>query len=108
MCPLSSTSSIAYQPGDAPGQALDWAIQALAKAGTLSIIGIYPPTQREFPIGEAMNKNLTIKMRSCNHREYIPHLLGLIASGAIDPLKILTKTKPMGSVISAYEAFDAR
>ncbi|MGY3452008.1 zinc-dependent alcohol dehydrogenase [Bradyrhizobium sp. USDA 4353] len=104
----AETHAHAYKPGDAPGQALDWAVQALAKAGTLSIIGVYPPTQREFPIGEAMNKNLTIKMGNCNHRKYIPHLLDLIASGAIDPLKILTRTEPMGSVISAYEAFDAR
>src|SRR3954447_262930 len=34
----------AYRPGDGPEQVLDWAVQALAKAGTLSIIGVYPPT----------------------------------------------------------------
>ena len=27
-----------------PSQALRWAVEALAKAGTLSIIGVYPPT----------------------------------------------------------------
>ncbi|KPF96725.1 alanine acetyltransferase [Rhodopseudomonas sp. AAP120] len=97
-----------YKPGDAPEQALDWAVQALAKAGTLSIIGVYPPTKRTFPIGEAMNKNLTIKMGNCNHRKYIPHLLDLVASGAIDPQQLLTKHEPLGSVIEAYEAFDSR
>lgn len=97
-----------YKPGDAPEQALDWAVQALAKAGTLSIIGVYPPTERTFPIGEAMNKNLTIKMGNCNHRKYIPHLLDLVASGAIDPQQLLTKHEPLGSVIAAYEAFDSR
>jgi threonine dehydrogenase-like Zn-dependent dehydrogenase len=102
------SSKHSYKPGDAPEQALDWAVQALAKAGTLSIIGVYPPTQRTFPIGEAMNKNLTIKMGNCNHRAYIPHLLDLVASGTIDPLKILTKIEPIGSVIEAYEAFDSR
>jgi threonine dehydrogenase-like Zn-dependent dehydrogenase len=98
----------AYRPGDGPEQVLDWAVQALAKAGTLSIIGVYPPTQRSFPIGEAMNKNLTVKMGNCHHRKYIPHLLDLIASGTLDPLKILTKTEPMAAVLGAYEAFDAR
>jgi threonine dehydrogenase-like Zn-dependent dehydrogenase len=102
------SSNHTYGPGDGPEQALDWAVQSLAKAGTLSIIGVYPPTARTFPIGEAMNKNLTIKMGNCNHRAYIPHLLDLVASGTIDPLKILTKTEPMGAVIDAYEAFDAR
>ncbi len=64
-----------WKPGDAPEQVLNWAVQALAKAGTLSIVGVYPPTQHQFPIGEAMNKNLTLRMGNCHHRKYIPHLL---------------------------------
>ena len=98
----------AWKPGDAPSQALDWAVQALAKAGTLSIIGVYPPTHRDFPIGQAMNKNLSIKMGNCNHRKYIPHLLDLVASGTIDPTAILSKVEPMRSAIDAYVAFDER
>src|SRR4051794_19223521 len=43
--------------GDAPSQALSWAVEALAKAGQLSIVGVYPPTDKVFPIGQAMNKN---------------------------------------------------
>jgi threonine dehydrogenase-like Zn-dependent dehydrogenase len=38
----------------------------------------------------------------------IPHLLDLIASGVIDPVKILTKVEAMEKVIAAYEAFDSR
>jgi len=55
--------------GDAPSQALRWAVEAVAKAGTISIIGVYPPQMESFPIGAAMNKNLTIKMGNCNHRK---------------------------------------
>jgi threonine dehydrogenase-like Zn-dependent dehydrogenase len=40
-----------WQPGDAPAQALEWAVDALAKTGTLSIIGVYPPTQKDFRSG---------------------------------------------------------
>ena len=97
-----------WKPGDAPNQVLDWAVGALAKAGTLAIIGVYPPTQKQFPIGQAMNRNLTIKMGNCNHRKYIPHLLDLVAGDVIDPTKILTKVEPMKNVIEAYQAFDAR
>ena len=97
-----------WVPGDAPGQALQWAVGALAKAGTLSIIGVYPPTMTDFPIGEAMNKNLTIKMGNCPHRKYAPHLVELVRTGAVDPVKILTQMEPMSDAISAYEAFDKR
>ncbi|MEX5695060.1 glutathione-dependent formaldehyde dehydrogenase, partial [Pseudomonas syringae] len=45
-----------WQPGDEPAQALQWAVEALAKAGTLSIIGVNPAGFDNFPIGTAMNK----------------------------------------------------
>ncbi|MEH3144023.1 MAG: zinc-binding dehydrogenase [Methylobacterium frigidaeris] len=98
----------AWKPGDAPSRALDWAVAALAKAGTLAIVGVYPPSLRDCPIGEAMNKNLTLRMGNCHHRKYIPHLLDLVASGTIDPVKLLTVVEPMQGAIAAYEAFDAR
>src|SRR5581483_3121472 len=60
-----------WHPGDAPSLALSWAVDALAKAGTLSIIGVYADKSRVFPIGVAMNKNLTIKAGNCNHRKYL-------------------------------------
>ncbi|HET6158207.1 MAG TPA: zinc-dependent alcohol dehydrogenase [Dongiaceae bacterium] len=97
-----------WVPGDAPSQALRWAIDALAKAGTLSIVGVYPPNANSFPIGKAMNKNLTLNMGNCHHRKYIPLLIQLIRSGAVDPTEILTQAEPLVGAIEAYEAFDRR
>jgi threonine dehydrogenase-like Zn-dependent dehydrogenase len=97
-----------FVPGDAPTQALMWAVEALAKAGTLSIIGVYPPTVQTFPIGQAMNKNLTIRMGNCNHRKYIPHLIDLVSSGVVDPQALLTQEQALSDAIEAYEAFDSR
>ncbi|MFM0630820.1 zinc-dependent alcohol dehydrogenase [Paraburkholderia xenovorans] len=97
-----------WRPGDAPSQALQWAVQALAKAGTLSIIGVYPPTDSFFPIGMAMNKNLTIRMGNCNHRKYVPALLEMVRTGKIDPSKILTQCESMDNAIDAFKAFDER
>jgi threonine dehydrogenase-like Zn-dependent dehydrogenase len=34
-------------------------------------LGVYPPAAQAFPLGEAMNKNLTVNMGNCNHRRYI-------------------------------------
>jgi threonine dehydrogenase-like Zn-dependent dehydrogenase len=97
-----------WVPGQAPSQAQQWAVQALAKAGTLSIIGVYPPADNFFPIGAAMNKNLTIRMGNCNHRKYIPDLIELVRSGAFDPTAIITQREGMQSVIDAYKEFDLR
>jgi threonine dehydrogenase-like Zn-dependent dehydrogenase len=97
-----------WHPGNAPSQVLDWAVQAVCKAGTIGIIGVYPQTATTFPIGRAMMRNLTINMGNCNHRKYIPHLLDLVRSGAVDPASILTQVRPMTDVISAYRQFDQR
>ncbi len=95
-----------WHPGDAPEQALEWAVDAVDKAGTVSIIGVYPETMTSFPIGKAMNKNLTLKMGNCNHRRYIPDLVELVRTGVIDPRRVLTKVEPLLSAIDAYKHFD--
>jgi len=94
--------------GDAPSQALMWAVQSLAKGGTLGVIGVYPQTAMFFPIGTAMDKQLTINMGNCNHRKYLPTLVRLVASGAINPAAILTQVEPLTSAIEAYKLFDER
>lgn len=97
-----------WHPGEAPGQALLWAVTSLAKAGTLSIVGVYPETMQSFPLGQAMMKNLTVKAGSCNHRRYIPELIRLVQSNQIDPRTILTQREPLVSAIDAYKTFDER
>ena len=97
-----------WVPGDAPSQALRWALSSLAKAGGLAIIGVYPPTDETFPIGMAMNKNITMRMGNCNHRKYLPKLVDMVRSGRVDPMKVLTQREPLMSAIDAYQVFDER
>jgi threonine dehydrogenase-like Zn-dependent dehydrogenase len=108
IAPEASPNGSQWRPGDAPSQVLIWAVDALAKAGTLSIIGVYPQALRSFPIGQAMNKNLTINMGNCNHRKYIPTLIDMVRSGEVGPVGILTQHEALGSAIDAYKAFDER
>jgi threonine dehydrogenase-like Zn-dependent dehydrogenase len=108
IAPDASPDGKNWHPGDGPSQALLWAVDALAKAGTLAIIGVYSGNSRTFPVGDAMNKNLTVKMGNTPHRKYIPDLLRLIRSGAVDVAPLLTRHEPMTSAIDAYKAFDTR
>ena len=93
---------------DAPTQANWWAIESLAKAGTLGIIGVYPPTDIYFPIGFAMNKNFTINMGNGNHPRYIPRLLAMVESGVVDPEQMVTQHEPLRDALDAYKQFDLR
>lgn len=97
-----------WVPGDAPSQAQRWAVEAVAKAGTLGVIGVYPPQFDSFPLGLAMNRNLTVRLGNCNHRRYVPALLSRIAAGAADPTTVLTRPESIDGVLDAYRAFDRR
>ena len=108
IAPKTNTKNGNWVPGDGPSQVLEWAIESLAKAGTLSIIGVYPEAAKAFPIGVAMNKNLTINMGNCNHRKYEPMLVDLVRNGTVDPTTVLTQVEPMMDAIEAYKAFDKR
>jgi threonine dehydrogenase-like Zn-dependent dehydrogenase len=94
--------------GNAPSLALEWAVGAVAKAGTIGIIGVYPPTDHSFPIGEAMNKNLTINAGNCNHRRYLPELIDIVASGRMSLSPNVSHALAFDEVVGAYEAFDHR
>jgi len=97
-----------WKPGDAPRQALDWAVELAAKAGSIGIIGVYPSGFNDFPIGQAMNKNLTMRMGNCNHRRYLPRLLDLVLTGAVDPTAFITQHEKPTSAVDAYRSFDLR
>ena len=88
-------------------RAFSWAVEPLAKAGTLSIVGVYPDAAQTFPVGTAMIKNLTIRMGNCHHRKYIPRLIELVQSGADDPSKILTHIAPLMNLLPDGKHDDA-
>jgi threonine dehydrogenase-like Zn-dependent dehydrogenase len=98
----------AWAPGDAPSLAAQWAVQAVAKAGTVGVIGVYPQTVTSYPFGQAMMKNLTVKAGNCHHRKYIPELLNLVVSGTVDPAQLLTRREPVTDVLAAYREFQDR
>ncbi|EME23086.1 alcohol dehydrogenase catalytic domain-containing protein [Rhodococcus triatomae] len=97
-----------WVPGNAPSLPLRWATRAVAKAGTIGIIGVYPPPFDAFPIGEMMGRNLTVQAGNCNHRRYIPRLLAMIAAGSLDPTAWITQQREPTAALDAYKQFDTR
>jgi len=108
VAPKTNVKDGNWEPGDAPSIVLRWMVEAVAKAGRISIIGVYSEAVKHFPIGEAMNKNLTVKMGNCHHRKYIPKLVDLVRANVIDPTQVLTQIGPLTSALDAYKNFDKR
>jgi threonine dehydrogenase-like Zn-dependent dehydrogenase len=88
--------------------ALTWCIDAVRKAGNVSVVGVYGPPWNLLPIGTAMNKGLTLRMNQCNVRRYMPRLLEHIREGRIDAKSIITHRFPLKEAPEAYELFEKK
>lgn len=106
--PDASPKGDQWVPGNAPSLTAQWAVRAAAKAGSIGVVGVYPPGFSSFPIGEAMNKNLTVKMGNCPHRRYVPRLLTMVASGSVEPTRFITQHEAPTAAVDAYQSFDRR
>lgn len=108
VAPVQNPHDGNWIPGDGPSQVLRWAVPAVAKAGLISIIGVYTELLDAFPIGQAMGKNLTVTMGNCNHRKYFPKLLDWVKNGQVDLRPFLTQHKPFSEIVECYKHFDKR
>ncbi|MBL8949499.1 MAG: glutathione-dependent formaldehyde dehydrogenase [Myxococcaceae bacterium] len=85
--------------------ALQWAINSVRKGGTISIVGVYGPTLNMVPIGNAMNKGLTLRMNQASVKRHLPKLIEHIQAGRIDPKQIITHRVPLEEAAEAYHIF---
>lgn len=108
VAPEQNPAGDTWVAGDAPSQAARWAVELVAKAGTIGTIGVYPPQFESYPFGMAFNKNLTLRTGNCNHRRYLPKLVDLVANGTLDLTPIVTKWNETVDAVEAYERFDRR
>jgi threonine dehydrogenase-like Zn-dependent dehydrogenase len=69
---------------------------------------LYPDGFKDFDLGKAFGKNITVRMGDCNHRRYLPELIRLVANGTMNPSRILTQRTQFTGVIDAYEQFERR
>ncbi|BDC34214.1 glutathione-dependent formaldehyde dehydrogenase [Candidatus Dependentiae bacterium Noda2021] len=108
VAPRTNPDGKNWIPGSGPSQALNWAVKSVAKCGTISIIGVYADESRSFLIGDAMNKNLVVRMGNCNHRAYFPQLLEWVLQKKINLVPFISHRVPLSAAVNAYKHFDVR
>jgi threonine dehydrogenase-like Zn-dependent dehydrogenase len=88
--------------------ALHWAINSVRKGGNVSIVGVYGPTFNAVPIGNALNKGLTLRMNQASVKRHLPRLIEHIQAGRINPREIITHRVPLEEVSDAYHIFSSK
>ena len=82
-----------------------WAINSVRKGGTVSIVGVYGPTLNMIPLGNAINKGLTLRMNQAAVKRHLPKLIEHVQAGRIDPKQIITHRVPLSEIAEAYHLF---
>ncbi|WP_400163542.1 zinc-dependent alcohol dehydrogenase [Brevibacillus sp. TJ4] len=88
--------------------ALIIASQAVRKGGTIQITGVYGGRYNGFPLGDIMQRNVTISAGQAPVIHYMPHMYELVASGKVDPGDIITHVLPLSEAKRGYEVFDTK
>lgn len=85
--------------------ALHWAINSVKKGGVVSIVGVYGPTGNLVPIGNVLNKGITIRANQASVKRLLPRLIEHVQSGVINPKALITHRIPLEEVADAYRIF---
>ncbi|MBO9567727.1 MAG: glutathione-dependent formaldehyde dehydrogenase [Cellulomonas iranensis] len=88
--------------------ALNWAIDAVRKGGTVSVMGAYGPMFSAVKFGDAMNKGLTLRMNQTPVKRQWPRLLEHIRAGHLRPRDVVTHRFALDDVAEAYHVFSAK
>lgn len=88
--------------------ALHWAINSVKKGGIVSIVGVYGPTGNLIPIGNVVNKGLTIRANQASVKRLLPKLIEHVMAGRINPKEIITHRVPLEEVSDAYHIFSRK
>lgn len=88
--------------------ALHWAVNSVKKGGIISIVGVYGPTDNLVPIGNVLNKGLTVRANQASVKRLLPRLIDHVKEGRINPKGLITHRVPLEEVADAYHIFTSK
>jgi threonine dehydrogenase-like Zn-dependent dehydrogenase len=88
--------------------ALQWAINSVKKGGIVSVVGVYGPTGNLVPIGNVVNKGITIRAGQASVRRLLPRLIKHVQEGIINPKELITHRIPLEEAADAYRMFSEK
>ena len=81
------------------------AIQAAAKGGRVSIIGVYGGVIDKFPLGAFFGKGLKMAAGQCDVQQFMPELLQRVLKGDFDTTSLISHRLTLEDAPEAYRMF---
>lgn len=84
---------------------LEACMSAVRRGGIVSVLGVYPTTYDNFPIGQFFDKGIIIKGGQAPAQKHIDKLLGYVKEGKVTLDDIITHRLPLTEIAHAYDIF---
>lgn len=84
---------------------LEACMSAVRRGGIVSVLGVYPTTYDNFPIGQFFDKGITLKGGQAPAHKHIDKLLSYVAEGKVKLDDIITHRLPLSEIAHAYSIF---
>lgn len=87
---------------------LEACMSAVRRGGIVSVLGVYPTTYDNFPIGQLFDKGIVIKGGQAPAQKHIDKLLAYVVDGKVKLDDIITHRLPLSEISRAYDIFKKR
>ena len=87
---------------------LEACMSAVRRGGIVSVLGVYPTTYDNFPIGQFFDKGIILKGGQAPAHKHIDTLLQYVVQGKVKLEDIITHRLPLSQVAHAYDIFKNR
>jgi threonine dehydrogenase-like Zn-dependent dehydrogenase len=84
---------------------LEACMSAVRRGGTVSVLGVYPTTYDNFPIGQFFDKGIRLIGGQAPAHKHIDVLLKYVVDGKVKLDDIITHRLPLSEVAHAYKIF---
>jgi len=72
------------------------------------VTGVYGGRYNAFPLGDLMNRNITVRAGQAPVIPLMPTLYTMVSTGKVDPGDIITHRLPLEEAPYGYEIFDIK
>jgi len=78
------------------------------QGAVVSVVGVYGPTGNMVPIGNIVNKGITLRANQASVKRLLPRLIEHVRSGVLIPKAIITHRMPLEDAAEAYHLFSSK
>lgn len=101
---LDKTKAVVNMEIGSP-KVLEACMSAVRRGGTVSVLGVYPTTYDNFPVGQFFDKGIIMKGGQAPAHKHIDKLLSYVAEGKVKLDDIITHRLPLSQIAHAYDIF---